>query len=107
MKKLVLICAMVCMATSVMAKDVTVKGVPDSIQDAQVQEWVKIIVNRYANAVIKQSASITDSNDLRLDNIKPVTQETIDSAKKIVDDYCVANELEKVYDKAEEVVENE
>ena len=70
--------------------DVLIKGVPEEIGEAQLQEWCAILVERMHNT--------------KLNSIKEVVQAT-EAAKTGIDGFRVANALKPKFAKAEEVVE--
>jgi hypothetical protein len=74
--------------------DVTLKNIPDEITEAQVKEWVGVLVERYHN------------NKL---NTIPAVVTAAENAKSQIDSFRSANALEAKFSKvsAEQVVEKE
>ena len=77
--------------------DITIKSIPDGITEKEVCEWVEILIKR------KERQGLDIGSDL--DNVKSITQEQIDTAKKVVTDYKKDNNITAVA--VEEPIEEE
>ena len=72
-----------------MAREIKVVGVPEAITDAQVLEWVSVLVERYENAKVNQIQAVKDATE---------------SAKTSIDAYRTANTLTAKFAKPVEEV---
>ena len=99
MRKVILIGLILAMAIPAIAKDITIKNVPDGITDAQVQEWNAILIERFYNAKINQIPEVVQATE--------VAKTGIDSFRKantLAPKFCP---IEKEIVKEEPVVEPE
>ena len=70
--------------------DITLKGLPDSLQEGQVKEWVAVLVERHENAKV---------------NALPAVIQAANSAKTSIDGFRKANALTPKFEKVEAVEE--
>ena len=73
------------MASSVFAKDVVIKGIPDEITDNTITEWCAILIERIENQKLMPP------------------QDKVEEAQIKIDTFRKLNSLEAKYEVAEEV----
>jgi len=91
MNKWIVAVALVLMSCSlVMAKDVTIKGIPDEIADKQIYEWVSVLIERAENQKVNQIEAVKTA---------------VTTAEANIDTFRKANTLTAKFEKPKEVEE--
>ena len=70
--------------------DVTVKGLPEGLSEAQVKDWVGVLVERFENTKVNQIKEVSDA---------------VKAAQVSIDAFRKANSLTPKFEKAEPVEE--
>ena len=71
--------------------DLTIKGIPEGITEAQVKEWCGVLIERYENQKVNQ-----------IEAVKTATE----AARNNIDAFRKANALIPKFEKVEEVKES-
>ena len=70
--------------------DITIKGIPEGVSEAQVKDWVAVLIERFENAKVNQIQAV---------------REAVVAAQTGIDGFRKANALTPKFEKVEPIAE--